>query len=209
MNLFDKSKGYVLFLRHGKTDWNILRKMQGRDDIPLNDEGIGEARRASLELKLACENGLRIDKVITSPLLRAKKTGEIIAEATHSPCSTDFRLIERDFGVLSGTQYSPNSKAITEDVTVEGLEPISSVLERIESFIRENVKIGQVVLVVSHGSATKIFATRAKRSACIDNLDQLLGNCCMIIYSFDGNEIIMQGYNVSPCELEKLSRGNK
>lgn len=204
MNLLDKSKGYLLFLRHGKTDWNIQRKMQGRDDIPLNREGLEEALFASLGFASACKRGLKIDRVITSPLSRANKTGEIIAKATDSICTTDFRLIERDFGVLSGSQYSPNSKAITEDVTVEGLEPISSVLERIDSFIRDNVKIGEVTLAVSHGSATKIFALQAKKDPSVTNYNELLGNCCMIIYSYDGNQVLMEGYNISPSHLKDL-----
>lgn len=207
MNLFDKKKGYLLFLRHGKTDWNIQRKMQGRDDIPLNDEGLNEAIIASQGFAQALKLGLKIDRVITSPLCRASKTGELIAKATNSPCTTDFRLIERDFGVLSGTQYSPNSKAITEDVTVKGLEPISSVLERINSFIYDNVKIGQITVAVSHGSATKIFALQAKKLPSVTNYEELLGNCCMIIYSYDGKEVLMEGYNIKPSQLKDLLRG--
>ena len=204
LNLFDKKKGYLLFLRHGKTDWNIQRKMQGRDDIPLNEEGLREALFAALGFASACKRGLKIDRIITSPLSRASKTGEIIARATNSTYTTDFRLMERDFGALSGTQYSPNSKAITEDVTIEGLESIASVIERINSFIRDNVKIGETTVAVSHGSATKIFALQAKKDPSVTNYNELLGNCCMIIYSYDGNEVLMEGYNISPSHLKDL-----
>ncbi|MBQ7907091.1 MAG: histidine phosphatase family protein [Clostridia bacterium] len=205
--MIDKNKGYIFFIRHGQTEWNVLRKMQGRDDIPLNELGLSQATEAAEGIKNAClKTGFTFNRVVTSPLLRARKTGELIAEAVGCPCVCDERITERDFGVLSGTQYSPNSKAISEDVSVEGLEPMGDVLERVSRFVYDNVKIGESVLAVSHGSATKIFALSIEKAPCVTNYNELLKNCHMIAYSFDGSRVIMEGYNLSPADLESFVR---
>lgn len=210
MNLFDKNKGFVFFIRHGQTDWNLLRKMQGRDEIPLNETGINQAVDASEGIyKALLETGFTFDLVITSPLSRAYQTGKIIADKIGCGCIKDERVIERDFGILSGCEYSPQSKAITEDVSIEGLEPLCDVLDRVNSFIRERVKVGKRILVVSHGSVTKIFALQAEKSPRVTNLNELLKNCHMLVYSYDGDKIRMEGYNISPHALGEFIANNK
>ena len=209
LNLFDKSKGFVFFIRHGQTDWNLLRKMQGRDGIPLNETGIMQARDAAEGIhKALLETGFKFDLVITSPLSRANLTGQIIADKIGCECVCDERVIERDFGILSGCEYSPQSKAITEDVSIEGLEPLSEVLDRVSSFIKDRVKLGKRILVVSHGSVTKIFALQAEKSPRVTNLNELLKNCHMLVYSYDGNKIRMEGYNISPHGLGEFIASN-
>lgn len=211
LNLFDKSKGFVFFIRHGQTDWNLLRKMQGRDEIPLNETGIMQAKDASEGIyKALLETGFSFDLVVTSPLSRASLTGQIIADKIGCECISDERVTERDFGVLSGCEYSPQSKAITEDVSIEGLEPLSEVLDRVNSFISDRVKIGKRILVVSHGSVTKIFALQAEKSPKVTNFNELLKNCHMLVYSYDGDKIRMEGYNISPHSLgEFIACNNK
>ena len=209
LNLFDKNKGFVFFIRHGQTDWNLLRKMQGRDEIPLNETGINQAIDASNGIYNALlETGFKFDLVITSPLGRAYQTGKIIADKIGCECIKDERVTERDFGVLSGCEYSPQSKAITEDVSIEGLEPLNDVLERVNSFIHDKVKIGKRILVVSHGSVTKIFALQAEKSPSVTNLNELLKNCHMLLYSYDGEKIRMEGYNISPHGLGEFIANN-
>ena len=109
---------------------------------------------------------------------------------------------------MSGCEYSPQSKAITEDVSIEGLEPLNDVLERVNSFIHDKVKIGKRILVVSHGSVTKIFALQAEKSPSVTNLNELLKNCHMLLYSYDGKKIRMEGYNISPHGLGEFIANN-
>ena len=59
----------LYIMRHGKTDWNELRKLQGRTDIELNEEGREMARKASKEYK-----DVHFDVCFCSPLKRAKET---------------------------------------------------------------------------------------------------------------------------------------
>jgi broad specificity phosphatase PhoE len=95
-----------LCLRHGVTDWNAQGRFQGRTDIPLNDEGISQADAAALRLR-----NLRIDHVVTSPLVRAVRTAEIVASSLAAPLAIDDRLIECDFGNLEGISIAKTMKA--------------------------------------------------------------------------------------------------
>ena len=206
MDLNDKSKGYVFFIRHGQTDWNLKKLLQGRDEIPLNEVGIEQADTTSLSIKNACErSGLKIDKVFASPLSRAKVTGEKISEALGCPFSVDERLTERDFGELSGKPYTFGSPAILHDVeSVKGLEHVSDVVLRVSTFIKDNLKIGEKIIVVSHGSVTRIFAEHQKIAPHVDNFDTVMSNCHILLYSYDGEELVMEGYNIAPENLDKI-----
>lgn len=84
-------------LRHGRTDWNALGRLQGHTDTPLNAEGLAGARRAAVALQ-----GLGIRRIMTSPLIRAFETARIIGAALDLTPIPDPRLIERHFGALEG-----------------------------------------------------------------------------------------------------------
>jgi broad specificity phosphatase PhoE len=85
-----------LCLRHGATDWNRQGLFQGRTDIPLSDDGIAQAHAAA-----RCLLSVPLDHIVSSPLIRAVKTAEIIAAASSKPVTVD-GIIECDFGGLEG-----------------------------------------------------------------------------------------------------------
>ena len=88
-----------LLVRHGETDWNIAKRIQGSTDIPLNKTGILQA--AVLAEKLSCR-ATPITAVYTSKLLRAKQTGEAIAQKFSIHCQTVPGLEELNFGLWEG-----------------------------------------------------------------------------------------------------------
>ena len=90
-----------LCIRHGVTDWNRQGRFQGLTDIPLNDEGISQAQAAARRLR-----DVRFDYVVSSPLIRAVKTAEIIAAASGKTVAIDAGLIECDFGSFEGRPIS-------------------------------------------------------------------------------------------------------
>jgi uncharacterized phosphatase len=90
-----KKKFY--FLRHGKTDWNNKNLCQGQTDIPLNDEG-----RKEIELICSLLSKLSFSKIITSPLLRAFQTAEIVQKYFSFPIQTIDEIQERGWGKLEG-----------------------------------------------------------------------------------------------------------
>lgn len=145
----------ILLTRHGQTDWNVLRKVQGRTDIELNETGIKQAEIAREKLK-----DYDIDLIISSPLKRAKKTAEIIGSDRNIPIIIDKDLTERAFGKYEGKppegiefdeiwNYKLNKK-------YDDAECIEELFDRVNNFldgIQEKYK-DKTVLLVTHGGIT-------------------------------------------------------
>ena len=89
----------LYIVRHGETVWNRHHKVQGVADIPLAENGILLAEKTGEALK-----NVSFDLCITSPLVRARKTAELIlAKQAHKvPVKEDIRIREINFGVLEG-----------------------------------------------------------------------------------------------------------
>lgn len=87
----------LYIMRHGKTSWNKIKKLQGRSDILLSQEGIDLAQEVGEGMK-----DIPIDLVISSPLIRAKQTAELVMSGRNLPMITDRRLIEMSFGDWEG-----------------------------------------------------------------------------------------------------------
>src|SRR5262249_3409730 len=106
-------------LRHGATDWNREGRFQGRTDNPLNTDGITQAHAAAEVLR-----GAGIGRIVTSPLVRAAKTAEIIAAAISAPRTIDDGIIECDFGSFEGLSV----RAAMEKHGVRSAEGLISIL---------------------------------------------------------------------------------
>ena len=91
--------GMIYIIRHGKTAMNHANLLQGRSDIPLNEEGIRQAREAADRLR-----DIRFDYVFTSPLGRAVETAEIVVPGLEPV--VDELLIEMDYGPFEGTDLT-------------------------------------------------------------------------------------------------------
>ncbi len=152
----------LYLLRHGQTDWNVVWRMQGATDIPLNEKGIDQAHEAAERMK-----NDHYDAIYSSPLIRARVTADIISEKLGMTYSVDERLKEMSFGILEGTTLdyntvNPNRKLFFEapekyepDETAETFEDVD---KRCLSFLEDLKKTGyNDVLVVCHGALTKSF----------------------------------------------------
>lgn len=67
----------IYFARHGQTDWNIQRKVQGTTDIPLNENGIRQAQELCKNLE---DRKISFEKIYTSYQTRAVKTAQIVSD---------------------------------------------------------------------------------------------------------------------------------
>ncbi len=116
---------YYYLIRHGETDWNVERRMQGREDVPLNEKG----RLQASELARALA-GVPFSLIMTSPLFRAAETAAAIRR--YHPgvrIVEDPLLMERDKGRVSG--LTPEEReAFLASGGSEDQEPIASVRER-------------------------------------------------------------------------------
>ena len=108
-------------LRHGATDWNRLGLFQGRTDNPLNDDGIAQAHAAAEKLQT-----IELTHVVSSPLLRAAQTAEIIASRASKAVTLDHGLIELDFGSFEG-------RPVRELMTAERLITVREGASRAEA----------------------------------------------------------------------------
>ena len=145
----------VLIIRHGQTDWNKQSLLQGTKDIPLNEAGIKQAE----EVREALKNE-NIDVVFCSPLIRTRKTAEVILEGRDIPVIYDERIVERCFGAAEGKSTAEIDFNATwipgQPPMYEGMETFEMLLDRISGFfddIYEKYK-DKTVLVVTHGGVS-------------------------------------------------------
>lgn len=139
----------IALVRHGETEWNRERRIQGMTDIPLNDTG--RAQAAETGGRLAADGW---DAVYTSPLSRAAETAEIIAGVLDLPAPQHIGpLAERSHGILEGLDHAGRMAVEAQAATIEGLEPRSTVIARASGALAEIAAAhpGGNVVVVSHG----------------------------------------------------------
>lgn len=136
----------MLYVRHGQTDYNSSNLWMGSIDSPLNKEGRIQAESVAVEL-----SGVFIDKIYSSPLIRAYETAQVIAEKQKK--SPEIVILpglrERCFGELEGT--------VKDEVARKNLARYSGV-ESEEDFVRRiqcsmaSIDKNGLVLIVSHSA---------------------------------------------------------
>ena len=87
----------LYIVRHGETEWNKARKIQGQVDIPLNEFGRTLAKKTAKGLA-----DIKFDLCYTSPLVRAKETAELILAGGTTQIIEDARIEEMAFGEYDG-----------------------------------------------------------------------------------------------------------
>lgn len=138
--------------RHGQTDWNIDFRLQGTTDTLLNEHGIRQVAQAA---NVLADSGFTWDVLVTSPLTRARQTGEILAkrlgfsEVLESPL-----LLERSFGIGEGMTYDEWQQLFASLDVIPGAETADAVLERAKKVLAwaESEFAGRRVLAISHGA---------------------------------------------------------
>ena len=138
-------------MRHGETDWNLDRRLQGHSDRPLNDTGRKQAR--SLAEELADEP---LDAVYSSDLARADETARIVAEVHGLQVTTLSELRERHFGTWEGLSDAEIGERFPEEIasgTLGDGETREEMDQRVLAALRKisGEHPGGTVLVVSHG----------------------------------------------------------
>ncbi|MBP5231280.1 MAG: histidine phosphatase family protein [Clostridia bacterium] len=158
--LMEPAKIYVI--RHGETSLNAKAVMQGRLDEPLNESGRELAAITGREMR-----GIRFDGCVSSPLIRATETAEILLLESENriPVMTDERLLEIDFGSMEGRKLTDLGEGgiafFREPFRFDGFpggESIKAVCLRTQAFFRDlisRIGRGQTWLVSTHGCALR------------------------------------------------------
>ena len=135
------------FLRHGETDWNRARRIQGHSDTRLNATGIAQARAAIASLV-----GCGIATVCTSPLARARETAEIINAELRRPLVVIDALKECGYGVRDGAVRGGDWFQAWRrgQATPEGAEPFEAFMARALGGLNAALAHPGPVLIVAH-----------------------------------------------------------
>lgn len=144
----------IWLVRHGQTNLNKYKLMQGRTDEPLNDIGRSQGERARKFVE-----DIEFDAVYASPLTRAIETASIVSGLPMSDVIIDKRITEVDFGKYELCKYSKLGTrmslywALPEIFSPpDGVENISSMISRSQAFLKEiEKKDYENVLITSHG----------------------------------------------------------
>lgn len=182
----------LYLLRHGQTEFNVKKLVQGRCDSPLTDLGRQQAQAAATWLKA---HGVVPDKVVSSPLGRAMATASLVAtellgaDADVEPCEG---IIERCYGTF---EEGPHDALPTdvwdpgEDLIPFGGEGSRALQERMVGALANLMGSEgiETLLAVSHGSASRQFIKAAAPEGF--ELPTKLPNCAIMIFNFDEEDL--------------------
>jgi probable phosphoglycerate mutase len=175
----------ICFVRHGETNWNAERRMQGHIDIPLNTTGMGQAKRLANALMQTKHS---FDAIYSSDLERALHTANVVANALSLAVQTTPQLRERNVGQLQGLLLSEAPVLLPEiwqshiarelDHDLGGGESIRAFHQRMQGVLELLLRQhrGQSILAVSHGGSLDMIyrivtqqALDAERVAVVPN----------------------------------------
>lgn len=182
----------LYLLRHGQTEFNVKKLVQGRCDSPLTDLGRQQAGMAAAWLKA---HNVVPDKVVSSPLGRAMATASLVAcellgpDAAAEPCEG---IIERCYGTF---EEGPHDALPTdvwgpgEDLVPFGGEGSQALQERMVDALTNIMGSEgmETLLAVSHGSASRQFIKAAAPEGF--ELPAKLPNCAIMIFNFDEEDL--------------------
>jgi broad specificity phosphatase PhoE len=156
----------LVLVRHGATTWNAEGRFTTRSDVELSAEGAEQAAQAARDLAAA----VAVDRVVCSPLRRARATGEAIAAAAPGPppLTIDDRLREIDAGPFEGLtgaeiEAGPLAEEFhrwrseTDPVWPDGAETYESAVARAASFFDDVRDLPGTTVAAAHGSIVRVL----------------------------------------------------
>ena len=190
----------VYLVCHGETAWTLSAQHTGRTDLPLNEQGERQARELGASL-----TGLRFDRILSSPLRRARRTAELAMP--HSSIESDDDLMEWDYGAYEGRS--------TVDIEVErpgwrllrdgspGGETLDAVSARADRVIGRLRAGGGTVLLFGHREILRILAVRWIGLAPIEGRRLLLATASLSVlgYDHDLTEPVIHAWNGRPTAV--------
>lgn len=180
-------------VRHGETDWNAVGRIQGQTDIPLNEVGLSQAEKLAKRL---LDDEYKWDYIITSDLLRAKQTGEVIANYLNIPTlPPDARLRERFFGQIEGTTKAERVTKWGEDLvfTDVGAETFELLQARAVALFDElySTYPHANILCITHGG----FIARVLLHLFEGIEDKRIGNVSLSIFNYTPEQKTLYVHN--------------
>ena len=183
----------LYIIRHGETAWNKELFLQGQTDIPLNENGRELAQVTARALQM-----VPFDLCITSPLLRAKETAQIILGNRTIPFLEDARIQEIGFGTYEGRRVRDESGALVDPIfqsffshpdqfiPPKDAESLPQLLARTAAFLDELAQktelADKTILISTHGAASRALLAHIRHAALVDFWDGgVPPNCAVTI----------------------------
>jgi broad specificity phosphatase PhoE len=180
----------VFVARHGETTWNLAGRYQGRRESALSAQGMSQAFALSGAMAEA-----RVERVVSSPLLRCIATAKPVADRLNVAVETDDRLIGIAHGTWEGRlrdEIAANDplryRAWREDpahVAFEGGERVTDVLARWRAFGAALLP-SCTTLVVTHDAVVRVALVDAQRRALDTFWDPPVENGTFVAFDVDG-----------------------
>lgn len=182
----------ICFIRHGETDWNVTKRIQGQTDVPLNETGHSQALAMAF-------NAAHYDfsAIYSSDLQRALDTAKMVAERCGLEVNTLSQLRERHFGIFQGLtaaeglQLNPTAHAcyLARDVNYdfETGESMLGFAERVKEAVDCLTQLHprQTIAVVSHAGVLEIVYRKATGRPLQTPRDFAIPNCALNWFNFD------------------------
>lgn len=184
----------IYLTRHGETEWNEKKLIQGHTDIPLNTKGKEQAKLLGKQLK-----DINFDVVFSSDLLRAANSAEIIIKEKEMTVIKIKSLRERFFGRFEGKSLDEMRKAFGEVMLVTkekqkklkiyDVENDEEIITRLIPFMKKTAKqyIGKKILMVTHGGLLRAFLSYVNYEV-PEYSDRPMKNTGYLIIESDGNK---------------------
>ncbi len=160
----------INLMRHGLTDWNKDQKIQGRTNVPLDESSVDKINKIMPQLR--SEN---FDIIISSPLMRAKQTAEIVNKQLNLPLIEDELLVERNYGKFEGKKVNDIKNdhpdyakdKINYDIPGDDEETYQEIAQRLKKFIKQVSKEypNKKILVICHNAVIRTFKMIIKDSS--------------------------------------------
>ena len=193
----------LLIIRHGETDWNAQRRIQGHTDIPLNAVGHQQSRLLAQVL-----TDSPIHHVYSSDLLRAAETAEAIAAPHGAPVARTPQLRERHVGAIEGSSFIDFEQHYPQDSLrwrkrdpawepPGGGESLQQLRDRIVQTVLEigRQHNGEHVAIVTHGGVLDVLYRAATRQGLQAPRTWYLPNCAInrLLWTPEGLTLIGWG----------------
>lgn len=193
----------IALVRHGQTDWNLERRIQGSSDIPLNDTGRAQARAAGALL-----SARRWDGVHASPMGRAIESGRIIAQVIGLGGEPGIvpGVGERSYGDAEGLTSEEILSRFPEGATIPGQESRAAVVSRALPALVELAETnpGRSLIVVSHGGVISSLVRHITDHA-LPGPGQLIANGSVHEFVYRDGHLELDRFNQSPDDRDLIT----
>jgi len=192
----------LIVVRHGETEWNKMKRVQGMTNTPLSQQGQRQARLVARRLR-----NLRISAIFASPLDRAKSTANAIGAACRIPVTVDESLREINFGEWEGCTFEEIGAKDPEMLAVWNATPhlcappngetLMQVAERSAAFVErvKNLYENGTVVAVSHSVPCKAMTALCLGLPLARIHSLRLDNASVTIFDYYQDRSVLRSFN--------------